>query len=153
MNGKKVFAEAIKQMAAILKRACAEAGIQPTDLNLVVPHQANARIVEAVRQRAGISIDRMVNDIGDTGNTSSTTIPLCLANLLGNQPAAKQNRPVRIRRRFHDGRRHFGVAGGRFPWVNPHVKECESWRSVREQCNERKRAGCPPKWQRLACRG
>jgi 2-oxoisovalerate dehydrogenase E1 component len=90
MNGKKVFSEAIKQMVAILKRACAEAGIQPTDLNLVVPHQANARIVEVVRQRAGISIERMVNDIGDTGNTSSTTIPLCLANLLGKQaPSSK----------------------------------------------------------------
>jgi 2-oxoisovalerate dehydrogenase E1 component len=85
MNGKKVFAEAVKQMAAILKRACLEAGIQPAELNLVVPHQANARIVEAVRQRAGISTDRMVNDIGDTGNTSSTTIPLCLANLLATQ--------------------------------------------------------------------
>ena len=85
MNGKKVFAEAVKQMAAILKRACLEAGIQPAELNLVVPHQANARIVEAVRQRAGISIERMVNDIGDTGNTSSTTIPLCLANLLATQ--------------------------------------------------------------------
>jgi 2-oxoisovalerate dehydrogenase E1 component len=86
MNGKKVFAEAVKQMVAILKRACAEAGIQPADLNLVVPHQANARIVEVVRQRAGIGIERMVNDIGATGNTSSTTIPLCLANLLGKQP-------------------------------------------------------------------
>jgi 2-oxoisovalerate dehydrogenase E1 component len=90
MNGKKVFSEAIKQMVAILRRACAEAGIQPTDLNLVVPHQANARIVEVVRQRAGISIERMVNDIGDTGNTSSTTIPLCLANLLGKQPPASK---------------------------------------------------------------
>ncbi|HEX3997660.1 MAG TPA: beta-ketoacyl-ACP synthase 3 [Pirellulales bacterium] len=87
MNGKKVFAEAVKQMVAILKRACAEAGIQISDLSLVVPHQANARIVEAVRQRAGISVDRMVNDIGQSGNTSSSTIPLCLADLLVKQPA------------------------------------------------------------------
>lgn len=90
MNGKKVFSEAIKQMVAILKRACAEAGIQPNDLNLVVPHQANARIVEVVRQRAGISLERMVNDIGDTGNTSSSTIPLCLASLLDKQPPASK---------------------------------------------------------------
>ncbi len=87
MNGKKVFAEAVKQMASILKRACTEAGIQPSDLNLVVPHQANARIIEAVRQRAGINVERMVNDIADIGNTSSSTIPVCLADLLAKQPA------------------------------------------------------------------
>lgn len=90
MNGKKVFAEAVKQMASILKRACTEAGIQTGDLNLVVPHQANARIVEAVRQRAGISAGRMVNDIANIGNTSSSTIPLCLADLLAKQPAGSK---------------------------------------------------------------
>lgn len=90
MNGKKVFSEAVKQMASVLKRACAAAGVQPGDLNLVVPHQANARIVEAVRQRAGISVERMANDITDVGNTSSSTIPLCLATLLGTQPPASK---------------------------------------------------------------
>ena len=80
---------------------CADAGIQPTDLNLVVPHQANARIVEAVRQRAGISMDRMVNDIGDTGNTSSTTIPLCLANLLATQGSTTNKTTSAPSRRLH----------------------------------------------------
>ena len=97
MNGKKVFAEAIKQMVAILKRACAEAGIQPTDLNLVVPHQANARIVEAVRQRAGVSIGPHGQRHRRHGQHLVDAPSRCALRTPARQTARRQqNRPLRF---------------------------------------------------------
>jgi 3-oxoacyl-[acyl-carrier-protein] synthase-3 len=59
-------------------RACEIAGVSPGELALVVPHQANMRIVEAVAKRLGIPIDRFGLNLDRYGNTSSASIPLAL---------------------------------------------------------------------------
>jgi 2-oxoisovalerate dehydrogenase E1 component len=82
MDGRAVFTEAVRRMIDMLDRACAEAGMETADLGLIVPHQANGRIVEAMRARLNGAADRVVNDVGDCGNTSSSTIPLVLSKRL-----------------------------------------------------------------------
>jgi 2-oxoisovalerate dehydrogenase E1 component len=90
MDGKKVFADAVRQMIAMLTRACGERQLTVKDLDLIVPHQANARIIEAIRSRLAIPAERVVNRIEDTGNTSSSSIPLCLEHVLAAQPSGSR---------------------------------------------------------------
>ena len=79
MKGRKVFTEAVRSMVASLNRACDRQELQVDDLSLVVPHQANQRIIDAIKSR--ISVD-VFSNIRDYGNTSSSSIPLCLAEVL-----------------------------------------------------------------------
>ena len=79
MNGLRVYAEAVRSMIALLQSACEADSIAPIDLGLVVPHQANARIIRDVCQRLGLPPDRALVHLGDVGNTSSSSIPLALA--------------------------------------------------------------------------
>lgn len=79
MQGKKVFAEAVRSMVASLNRACQLRGLQVDQLDLIVPHQANQRILDAIQTRIR---PRVYSNIRDHGNTSSTSIPLCLSELL-----------------------------------------------------------------------
>jgi len=81
MDGLRVYAEAVRQMTATLQTACASRNLTPQDLSLVVPHQANAKILEDVRQRLGLPRERLATTIDWSGNTSSSSIPLCLADL------------------------------------------------------------------------
>jgi len=80
MDGLVVYAEAVRRMTGMLQAACASCNLNPEDLSLVVPHQANAKILEAVRQRLGIPPERLATTIDWSGNTSSSSIPLCLAD-------------------------------------------------------------------------
>ncbi|TVR89227.1 MAG: transketolase [Spirochaetaceae bacterium] len=82
MDGPTVFVEAVKDMILMLERACAESGITANDLDLIVPHQANQRIINAVRQRVKAPKEKMYSNIEYSGNTSSSTIPLCLEEIL-----------------------------------------------------------------------
>jgi 3-oxoacyl-[acyl-carrier-protein] synthase-3 len=84
MEGKEVFRQAVKAMAASAKASLARAGVTAEDISLVVPHQANARIIDAAMNRLGIPTDRAVMVLQHTGNTSSATIPLALADALDN---------------------------------------------------------------------
>jgi 2-oxoisovalerate dehydrogenase E1 component len=81
MEGLHVYAEAVRQMIAMLGRACDDAGLTPQDLDLVVPHQANARIIGDIRLRLNLPKERMVVNLGEVGNTSSSSIPAALAGL------------------------------------------------------------------------
>ncbi len=81
MDGPTVFVEAVRGMMRSLRTACEEAGTDLKDLELVVPHQANQRIINAVRQRMHVPAERMYSNIASYGNTSSTTIPLCLEEI------------------------------------------------------------------------
>jgi 2-oxoisovalerate dehydrogenase E1 component len=78
MRGRTVFTEAVRAMISGLRRACEELGTSLDDLRLIVPHQANQRIIDAIQSRVGASV---YSNIRDHGNTSSTSIPLCLADL------------------------------------------------------------------------
>jgi len=89
MDGMKVFPMAVRQLLALLKRACAESDLVAEDLDYIVPHQANGRILDAVDQRLKLRKGRLVNRVKHSGNTSSSTIPLVLAELLAEHPKGK----------------------------------------------------------------
>ncbi len=89
MDGSKVFSVAVRKMVFMLKRSCAEAGLELADLDLVVSHQANQRIIDAVRNRIKFPPDTMFSNIARFGNTSSSTIPLCLTEVLPDFPGGK----------------------------------------------------------------
>jgi 3-oxoacyl-[acyl-carrier-protein] synthase-3 len=82
MRGKKLFPFAVRGMEDTLRQALAETGWETGDLDLVIPHQANLRIIEAVRERLGIPEQKMVVNIDRYGNTSSASIPLALDELV-----------------------------------------------------------------------
>jgi 2-oxoisovalerate dehydrogenase E1 component len=81
MNGQRVFVEAVRKMKFMLESACREGGIGLSDLDLIVPHQANQRIIDAIQRHLKVSRERVYSRIQHTGNTSSSSIPLCLETL------------------------------------------------------------------------
>ncbi len=83
MNGKEVFRNAVRVVVESAERAMADAGIGPSDVSLLVPHQANLRIIQAACQRLGIPEERTVVVIDRYGNTSAASIPLALHDALG----------------------------------------------------------------------
>jgi len=78
MDGKEVFRRAVRIMVDSAQKSMAAAGVTAEELSLVVPHQANIRIVSAACERLGVPMDRAAMVIQDTGNTSSASIPLAL---------------------------------------------------------------------------
>ncbi len=78
MEGREVFKRAIRAVSGSVKTALDKAGLTPDDIDVVIPHQANIRIIEAVCKSTGLAMEKTVNVIETTGNTSSATIPLCL---------------------------------------------------------------------------
>ena len=82
MDGKEIFRRAVRTVVDSSLAALARAGLGPSDVDLFVPHQANARIIQAAGQRLGIPEDRWVVTIDRYGNTSSASIPLALADAL-----------------------------------------------------------------------
>jgi 2-oxoisovalerate dehydrogenase E1 component len=84
MKGQRVFREAVRSMVASLNRVCQRQGIDVDELNLIVPHQANQRIIDAIQSRVGALV---FSNIRCHGNTSSTSIPLCLDEVF---PGAKK---------------------------------------------------------------
>jgi 2-oxoisovalerate dehydrogenase E1 component len=79
MKGGVILSEAVRAMNEAMRRACAACGIGPKSLRLVVPHQANGRILDAVGRRIGVPV---FSNIRHLGNTSSSSIPLALTALL-----------------------------------------------------------------------
>jgi 3-oxoacyl-[acyl-carrier-protein] synthase-3 len=78
MQGKQVFTHAIKNIAAAAKVALDANGKKPEDVDCVVAHQANLRILEGVAERVGIPLDKFYLNIHKYGNTSSASIPIAL---------------------------------------------------------------------------
>lgn len=81
-DGPKVYLEAVKHMILQLDKACAAGGISVHDLDLVVAHQANQRILNAVRQKTKLPEEKIFSNIRHYGNTSSNSIPLALFDLV-----------------------------------------------------------------------
>ena len=79
MDGRNVFRHAVTAMADASTEALRRAGLTADDLALVVPHQANLRIITAVADRLGMPMERVFVNVDRTGNTSSATIPVALA--------------------------------------------------------------------------
>jgi 3-oxoacyl-[acyl-carrier-protein] synthase-3 len=82
MDGKEVFRRAVRVVVESAERALGDAGIQASDVDLLVPHQANIRIIQAACQRLGIPEERTAIVIDRYGNTSSASIPLALDDAL-----------------------------------------------------------------------
>jgi 3-oxoacyl-[acyl-carrier-protein] synthase III len=78
MNGKVIFSQAVRHLSDSCIQAVERAGLGPDDIDLVIPHQANLRIIEAVARRLRISEDRFVINLDTYGNTSAASIPIAL---------------------------------------------------------------------------
>ena len=78
MRGKKLFPFAVRSMDESLRIVLDRAGLAPSDLELMIPHQANQRIIDAVRERLGLPEEKVVANIQRYGNTSSASIPISL---------------------------------------------------------------------------
>jgi len=82
MEGKEVFRRAVRIMVDSAQKSMAHAGVTIDQISLVVPHQANIRIIQAACDRLGAPIERASLVLDHTGNTSSASIPLALAAAL-----------------------------------------------------------------------
>jgi 3-oxoacyl-[acyl-carrier-protein] synthase-3 len=78
MDGKKVFAEAVKRMSEASAEVLRRVGRTVGDVSLVIPHQANLRIIEAVRRKMGLEPDRVFVNVHEYGNTGSATVPFAM---------------------------------------------------------------------------
>ena len=78
MEGRKVFKHAVTRMPEAVREALTANNLVATDLDLVIPHQANLRISEAVAQHLGLPPEKFHNNIRKVGNTTAASIPLCL---------------------------------------------------------------------------
>ncbi|MGD9796269.1 MAG: beta-ketoacyl-ACP synthase III [Acidimicrobiia bacterium] len=82
MEGKEVFRQAVRIMVDSANKAMTQAGVTADQIKLIVPHQANIRIIESACAKLGIGIDKVSSVLAHTGNTSSASIPLALAKAL-----------------------------------------------------------------------
>jgi 3-oxoacyl-[acyl-carrier-protein] synthase III len=78
MAGREVFKAAVRSMAEAADQALARAGLTSDDVDLLIPHQANMRIIESTARYAGIPMDRVFVNVDRYGNMSSATVPIAL---------------------------------------------------------------------------
>jgi 3-oxoacyl-[acyl-carrier-protein] synthase-3 len=78
MNGKEVFKIAVRSMEEISRQALEEAGVAVDQVSLVIPHQANKRIIVALAERLGVPMEKVVVNVDKYGNTSAASIPVAL---------------------------------------------------------------------------
>jgi 3-oxoacyl-[acyl-carrier-protein] synthase-3 len=78
MRGSEVFRHAVVNLAAVLEEAIAKAGLTTADIDWVVPHQANRRILDATARKLGLSPERVVITVDEHANTSAASVPLAL---------------------------------------------------------------------------
>jgi 3-oxoacyl-[acyl-carrier-protein] synthase-3 len=79
MQGKEVFRHAVEKLAETAHAALGKAGLTGADVDWIVPHQANLRIIKATAQRMQVPMERVVVTVQDHGNTSAASIPLALS--------------------------------------------------------------------------
>ena len=82
MDGKEIFRRAVRVVVESAELAMGDAGVTADDIALVVPHQANIRIIQAATQRLGIDMDRAIVVLDRYGNTSSASIPLAMGDAI-----------------------------------------------------------------------
>jgi 3-oxoacyl-[acyl-carrier-protein] synthase-3 len=79
MNGKEVFRHAVHRLADVVEESLAANGLRPSDIDWLVPHQANQRILDSTGRKLGLPSERVVSTIATHGNTSAASIPLALS--------------------------------------------------------------------------
>jgi 3-oxoacyl-[acyl-carrier-protein] synthase-3 len=83
MQGKEVFRHAVEKLSETAETALRKAGLTADDVDWIVPHQANLRIITRTAQKMGVGMDRVVVTVQDHGNTSAASIPLALSVAVG----------------------------------------------------------------------
>jgi 3-oxoacyl-[acyl-carrier-protein] synthase-3 len=78
MQGREVFRHAVTNLTNVLREVLDDAGIASADIDWVVPHQANARIIDATARKLGLPSERVVMTVSDHANTSAASVPLAL---------------------------------------------------------------------------
>ena len=79
MQGKEVFRHAVEKLAVTAETAIERAGLKPEDIDWVVPHQANIRIINSTARKLGVPMEKVITTVQDHGNTSAASIPLALS--------------------------------------------------------------------------
>ena len=79
MQGREVFRHAVQKLAAVADEVMEKVGVTSADLNWIVPHQANLRIIEGTAKKAGVPMEKVVVTVQNHGNTSAASIPLALS--------------------------------------------------------------------------
>jgi 3-oxoacyl-[acyl-carrier-protein] synthase-3 len=83
MEGKEVFQHAVQRLAEAVDEALAANGLAPSDIDWLVPHQANRRIIDAMARKLGLPTEKVVLTIDRHANTSAASVPLALAEAAG----------------------------------------------------------------------
>ncbi|MCF8010671.1 MAG: ketoacyl-ACP synthase III [Clostridiales bacterium] len=78
MSGREVFKFAVRAMGEGTRKALSKAGMGSEDLDLLIPHQANIRIIDTAAKKAGIDMDRVLVNVDRFGNTSTASVPIAL---------------------------------------------------------------------------
>ena len=106
MRGNELFKVAVRSLEEVSRQVLSDAGLTTDDIDLFIPHQANQRITEAVRERLGVASEKVYSNISRVGNTSSASIPICLDECVTKRAVA-EGKPcpdVRVRRGSDVGR-------------------------------------------------
>ena len=83
MKGSEVFKFAVRAMGATMKRSLERAGLEEKDVDWLVPHQANMRIIRSAAKRLALPLEKVIINIGKYGNVSAASIPMALAEAAG----------------------------------------------------------------------
>ena len=79
MQGNPLFRQAVEKLTSTAHKALEKAGVSEADVDWIVPHQANIRIIQGTAKKMGLSMDKVVVTVQDHGNTSAASIPLALS--------------------------------------------------------------------------
>jgi len=122
MNGREVFRFATRVMASATREAVDKAGLRFEDINLIIPHQANSRIIEAAARGIRIPMTQIVMNIERYGNTSTASIPIAICEALGDDRIKPGDNLVLV-----------GFGGGLtwgalvLEWSEPEVRAISIW--------------------------
>lgn len=104
MDGQAVFKFAVRVLADVARECCAAADVLPADVDWLIPHQANIRIIEATAKKMGLGMDKVIVTVDRHGNTSAASVPLAL------DAAVRDGRLLRGQKVMLEG------VGGGFTW-------------------------------------
>ncbi|HET7028621.1 MAG TPA: beta-ketoacyl-ACP synthase III [Candidatus Limnocylindrales bacterium] len=96
MEGRETYRFATRTLASTALAAVAKAGLEPGDIDLFIPHQANIRIIEAVAKGLGLPMERFFVDLDRYGNTSAASVPIALAEAVDSGRIAIGDRVVLV---------------------------------------------------------
>ena len=110
MNGREVFRNAVTRFPEVIKEAMDAHKMNSNDVDLLVPHQANIRIMEFVAKKMGIPMEKIISNIHRVGNTTAASIPIALSEVVQNGQIKKGNNII------------LAAFGSGFTWASAAIK-------------------------------